>query len=73
MGDLLSQQAEFVGNLYPDITINLNIDTVSTIFGHEDKMKRVIHNLFSNSYNAMQQTGTIELGTKKIDNNTVHC
>ena len=73
MGELLSQQAEFVGNLYPDITINLNIDTVSTVVGHEDKMKRVIQNLLLNACDAIQQTGTIELGAKKIDGSTVHC
>ena len=44
MGELLLQQAEFVGNLYPDITINLNIDTVSTVVGHEDKMKMGLSN-----------------------------
>ena len=73
MGELLLQQAEFVGNLYPDITINLNIDTVSTVVGHEDKMKRVMQNLLLNACDAMQQNGTIELGAKKIDGSTVHC
>ena len=73
MGELFAQQAGFVGNLYPDIRIKLNIDTDSTVVGDEDKMKRVVQNLLVNACDAIPDTGTIELGAKKIDESTVHC
>ena len=60
MGQLFAQQAGFVGNLYPDIKINLNVDTLSTAVGHEDKMKRVVQNLLVNACDAIPESGTIE-------------
>lgn len=73
MGELFAQQAGFVGNLYPDIKIKLNVDSFSTVLGHEDKMKRVVQNLLVNACDAIPESGTIELGAKKIDGNTIHC
>lgn len=65
MGQLFAQQAGFVGNLYPDIKINLNVDTLSTAVGHEDKMKRVVQNLLVNACDAIPESGTIEWVQKK--------
>lgn len=73
IGDLLSKQADFVGNLYPEIAINLNIDAACTVVGHEGKMKRVIQNLLLNACDALQQTGNIDLGVEIVDGTTVHC
>ena len=73
MGELLSKQANFVGNLYPGIAFNINIDAACTVVGHEGKMKRVIQNLLVNACDALQQTGNIDSGAEIIDGTTVHC